>query len=155
MQNAMRKSGFLQAEAGASLVELALVLPVLFLILMGAVDFGRAYYLAMEVAGAAQAGAAFGSQNPTDTTGMTNAATADAPDVAGLTVATPTYGCECADGSGYHSNCSSTPSCPSNNVVYPVTVKVSATYTPWFPWPRIPSSILLSNSATMRAGSNL
>ncbi len=53
MQRTKRKSGFLQAEQGASLVELALVLPILFLILMGAVDFGRAYYLAMEVAGAA------------------------------------------------------------------------------------------------------
>ena len=155
MQRTKRKCGFAEAEAGASLVELALVLPVLLLLLMGAVDFGRAFYLAMEVAGAAQAGAEFGSQNPTDTAGISSAATTDAPDVAGLTVATPTYGCECADGTGYSSNCGTAPSCPANNVVYPVTVKVTAPYTPWFPWPRIPASITLSNSATMRAGSNL
>ena len=148
-------SKLVRAERGASLVELALVLPILFLLLMGAVDYGRAFYLAMEVSGAAQAGAEYGSLYPTDSTGMVSAAQADAPNVSNLSVATPAYGCECADGTAYSTNCTTMPSCPSNNIVYRVTVATSATYAPLFPWPNIPSSMFLSSSATMRAGSNL
>jgi hypothetical protein len=37
--------------------------------------------------------------------------------------------------------------------VYWVKVKASAIYNPVFPWPGIPSSITISNSATMRSGS--
>lgn len=147
-------SGVCSAEQGASLVELALVLPLLMLLLIGAVDFGRAFYLAMEISGAAQAGAEYGTQNPTDTTGIAAAAQVDAPDVPFLAVTTPTYGCECSDGTGFSSNCTNTPSCPSSNVVYRVTVRVSATYTPWFPWPKVPSSISLSSSATMRSATS-
>jgi Flp pilus assembly protein TadG len=141
----------LQSEHGGSLVELALVLPAFMLILFGAVDFGRAYFLAMEVAGAANAAVAYGSQNPTDTAGMTTAAQDDAPNVPNLSVTTPTYGCECSDGTSYSASCSTTPSCPSNTVVYRVNVKVQATYTPIFPWPGIPSSIPIATSASMRS----
>lgn len=138
-------------EHGASLVEMALVLPLLFLVLFGAVDFGRAYYLAMEIAGAAHAGAEYGAQNPTDTAGIQAAAQADAPDVPGLTVTTPTYGCECSDGTAFSLSCTTTPTC-AYNVVYRVTVSVSASYKPMIPWPGIPSSMTLTNSATMRSG---
>lgn len=138
-------------EEGSSLVELALVAPFLLLLLLGVVDFGRAYYLATEVAGAAHAAAEYAVQSPTDTAGIMAAATDDAPDVPNLTVGTPTYGCECSDGTSYSANCSTTPTC-TNNYVNRVKVTVSATYSPWFPWPGIPSSVNLSNSATMRSG---
>lgn len=147
-------SGFLLDDRGASLVELALVLPLLMLLLLGAADFGRAYYLAMEIAGAAQAGAEYGAQNPTDVAGISAAASYDAPNVPNLSVTTPTYGCECANGSGFSANCSSRPSCPSSNIVYRVTVKVSATYTPWFRWPTLPSTMSLSSSASMRSAAS-
>src|ERR1035438_6177298 len=119
-----KRNGFhlLSNEDGASLVELALVFPIFVLLLLGSVDFGRAYYLSTEVAGAAHAGALYGSRNPTDTTGITTAAQDDAPDVSNLSVATPTYGCECADGSSYSASCGTIPtSCPNNiGVVYVV-----------------------------------
>ncbi|MGA8043023.1 MAG: pilus assembly protein, partial [Terracidiphilus sp.] len=79
------------------------------------------------------------------------AAQADAPDVPGLTVATPTYGCECSDGTAFSASCTTTPTC-AYNVVYRVTVSVSASYKPMIPWPGIPSSMTLTNSATMRSG---
>jgi Flp pilus assembly protein TadG len=139
----------LRDEGGSSLIEMALMLPLFALILCGSVDFGRAYYLAIEVAGAAHAGAIYGSQYPTDTTGMQNAARADAQDVPNLSVATPTYGCECADGSLYSASCASAlkaSSCPNSlNVVYRVNVTVNANYVPLFPWPAF------SNSASMRS----
>jgi Flp pilus assembly protein TadG len=143
----------LLSEHGSSLVELAFLTPLLMLLLLGTVDFGRAYYIASEVAGAAHAGAIYASGSPTDNTGIENAATDDAPGVPGLIVATPTYGCECSDGSAFSANCGATPTCTGNNVVYKVTVTVTATYHPWFPWPGVPSSIHFSRSATMRSGS--
>ncbi|MBE7159246.1 MAG: pilus assembly protein, partial [Rhodospirillales bacterium] len=62
------------------MVELALLLPLLLLLLVGAVDLGRAFYVAIEVSSAASAGAVYGTQNPTDTAGMQNAAALNAPD---------------------------------------------------------------------------
>jgi Flp pilus assembly protein TadG len=140
-----------RSEHGASLVEMAILLPLFVLLLLVAVDAGRAFYLAIEVAGAARSAAIYGSRNPTDTTGMETAAQDDAPDVPNLSVGTPSYGCECADGTGYSANCATTPTCPGNNEVYRVNVTVTGTYTPLFPWPGIPSSISLSSSASMRS----
>lgn len=142
----------LRNEHGASLIELAITLPLLLLLLMGAVDFGRAFYLALEIAGAAQAGAEYGSENPTDTAGMKTAAQDDAPNVPSLTVTTPTYGCECSDGTGFSASCSSQPTSCTYNVVYLVTVTVSTTYTPLVPWPYVPSSLTLTNTSKMRSG---
>lgn len=141
----------LRGEHGGSLVEMALMVPMFVLLLFAAVDLGRAIYLSTEIEGAAHAAAAYGSQNPTDTTGMTTAAQDDAPDVPNLQVGTPTYGCECSDGSSYSANCATSPSCPSNNVVYRVNITVSGTYRPLLAWPGFPSSIPLSSSASMRS----
>ena len=152
MMKTRSRSRSLRDEAGASLVELALVLPLFMLLTFGAVDFGRAFYLAIEVAGAARAGASYGSQNPNDTTGIQTSAQNAAPNVPDLSVATPTYGCECADGTNYSASCSVTPSCSGGlNYVYRVNVTVTGTYTPLVRWPGIPSSMTLSNSASMRS----
>ncbi len=140
-------------EQGSSLAELALLTPFLMFLLLGVFDFGRAYYLAMEVAGAAQAGAEYGIHNPTDITGIEAAAQADAPDVPNLTVGTPTYGCECSDGTSYSEHCSTVPACTSNtNLVYAVKVTTSTNYSLWFHLPGIPLSINISKSAMMRSG---
>jgi Flp pilus assembly protein TadG len=138
----------IRPERGSSLVELALMLPVLGLLLFGAIDFGRGYYLSIEVTNAARAGAQFGLSNAS-TARMQSAATSDAPDVAGIT-ATATYGCECPDGTGQIPNCSSSPGCA--NAVNYVQVTTNATYTPLIPWPGVPSSIPLQGQATMRIG---
>lgn len=146
--------GLLRGEDGASLVELAVLLPMFGLLLFSAVDFARAFYVGIEIAGAAHAGALYGAQSPSDTVGITAAAQDAAPDVTGLSVGTPTYGCECAIASStYVANCpaATKPSCSSSNLVYRVTVTVTGTYTPLFPWPGVPSSIPFSSTAQMRS----
>lgn len=146
-----------QRENGSALIELALILPLILLLFMGAVDLGRAFYYSNAVAKAAESGALYGSQNPTDTSGMVltsdnamQAAFNSAQDMSGVN-ATASYGCECSNGSGLSASCTSAPACTSNQVYY-VTVTANATYKTLLPWPGIPSSYNLSSTVTMRSG---
>jgi Flp pilus assembly protein TadG len=141
-------TSLVRSDCGQSLVELALMIPVLGMLLFGAIDFGRGYYLSIEVTNAARAGAQFGVENASAAR-MQTAAKSDAPDVAGIT-ATASYGCECPDGTGQIADCSSSPGCA--NAVNYVQVTTNATYTPLIPWPGIPSSIPLQGQAKMRIG---
>lgn len=147
-------------DKGSALVELALILPLVLLLFMGIVDLGRAFYYSNTVARAAEAGALYGSQNPTDTTGMVDAsdqamstAFGGAPDMSGTNV-TASYGCECSDGTGKSSACTATPSCVNMNTVYYVTVKANADFKPLIPWPGIPSLFNVSSTVTMRGGAS-
>jgi Flp pilus assembly protein TadG len=134
---------------------MAIAAPVLLLLALGILEFGRVWYLENELAGAAQAGAIYGSQNPTDTTGMKTVAANNASDVSSAVDVTgfttsATWGCECSTAQGTGSvNCAATPSCTYNVVDY-VIVTVSATYKPIFAWPGSPQSIALSQTVRMR-----
>jgi Flp pilus assembly protein TadG len=146
----INRSGFtLYRDDGSSLIETACLLPLLLLLLVGAVDFGRAYFAAVEVSSAAEAGALYGVQFPADTTGMIAAAKLDAADLAGLTP-TATYGCECSDGSSITSLCGTAPTCAFNVVNY-VEVDTTATYTPLIKYPGFSKSLTLNSKAKMRS----
>ncbi|MFT4111379.1 TadE/TadG family type IV pilus assembly protein [Silvibacterium sp.] len=136
---------------GSSLIEAALVMPALLFLLAGAADFGRAYSIANEVSAAAHAGALYGIHNLSDTAGMADAVTADASDLPGLTTTT-TYGCECFDGTSVVAGCTTPPTTCTQNYVNYVKVTASDTYTPIFPYPGIPSSIVLQNTVILRSG---
>jgi len=139
-----------KSETGSALLEVALILPTLLLVLVGAVDFGRAYYVTIEVSSAAEAGALYGTLNPSNTSGMQAAAIADAKDVTNLT-ATSSYGCECSDGTSPSNSCSSPPSGCSSGIVNYVEVDTVANYSPILIYPGIPSSIVLKGKSRMRA----
>ena len=145
-----------KSDQGSSLVELALVIPMLLVLTLGALDLGYAYNEGLKVASAAHAGAEYGVLNATDTTGMTNAAKADGTGVPNLTVATPTYGCECSSGTSYNADCTTPPTCTGSTLVHRVSVTVTAVYHPLSPWPALltyvgmPSTITLSKTSTMR-----
>lgn len=141
--NRQRLLQCLQQTDGSSILEIALLMPVLLLLLVIAVDLGRAYYVAIEVTSAAQAGALYGTQNPTDTDGMVAASKLDAPDVSDMS-STVTYGIECFDGN------SSVASCPYNVVSY-VQVVTSVSHAPLLHYPGIPDSFLIRSKARMRA----
>ena len=149
-----------RSEAGDSLVEMALLLPILTMLLLGTVDLGRLSYMSIEVSNAARAGVQYGQQNATtwtDTTGMQTAATNDATDLVGATqgnlTAVATYWCQCSDGTSVTPSCfPGTPSCATTHRVDYVKVVTTATYKPWFSCPGIPSSTTLTSQAVMRAG---
>jgi len=56
---------------GQSLVEFALILPVLLLLVLGAMDLGRAYFTSISLENAVKEGAFFGSRAPTCATDAT------------------------------------------------------------------------------------
>ncbi len=141
-----------KADQGAALVELALVIPILLLLVAGAVDFGYIFYVGLQVGSAAHIGAEYGSQNPGESAGVTTAAQAIDPHV---TVKSVSYGCECSDGTSYNATCSVQPSCTQNstrggNVVWRVQVTTQESVTPILTWPGFPSTFNLTSTATVR-----
>lgn len=54
-------------EGGQAAVELALLLPLLILILMGCIDLGRAFTVWLTLANGAREGARYGCDHPSDT----------------------------------------------------------------------------------------
>src|SRR5271168_4968317 len=98
---------------------------------------------------AARAGVQYGAQNLTtvsDSSGMQNAAKADAPNLTAMT-ATGSHYCQCSNGSA--STCLSTDCASSHRLTY-VEVNTSATYTPLVNWPGVPTTTTLTSEAIMR-----
>jgi Flp pilus assembly protein TadG len=70
-------AGRRRSQGGQAMVELAVAIPLLMIVIVGAVDFGTACYISIEVTNAARAGAQYGAQNAitlTDIPGMELAA---------------------------------------------------------------------------------
>ncbi|MFW6136380.1 MAG: TadE/TadG family type IV pilus assembly protein [Chloroflexota bacterium] len=63
-------AGHNRHPAGQSLVEFALILPILILIVLGIVDFGHAFATRANLVNAAREGARYGMVNPTDAAGI-------------------------------------------------------------------------------------
>lgn len=106
----MHKIKLIADSRGQSLPELSIVLPVLVVLLFGAVEFGRLCYMGIEVTNAAHAAATYGSQNratASDNSGMTVAATNDGINLANLQV-TPTHLCAATYSDTPTSNCTTT-----------------------------------------------
>jgi Flp pilus assembly protein TadG len=141
-------------DAGQSLVELALILPVFVLLILGAVEFGELAYAAIVVSDAARAGVQYGAQSAAtaaDTAGMVAAAMNDGSDVNGLS-ATPTSFCSCsnAPATSVPGGCSvAATSCPANGarVLNYVQVNTTATVAPFINWL---GSFTLTGQAIMR-----
>ena len=142
----------MKGDAGSSLIELALVIPVLLVLLVGAFDFGRAYYIALEVQAAAHAGAVYGIQHIGDVDGIESAAEAASGNLSGLATSS-TYGCECSDGTKASDHCAVTPTCTYNYVTY-VDATTTTSYSPVFRYPGIASSISITRETRLRSGGN-
>jgi Flp pilus assembly protein TadG len=137
---------FLPGERGTSLLEMALIIPVLSLILVGIIDIGRYVSLSIKVANAARSGAQYGAQSlaaASDTPGITHAAVSDAAITPALQV-TPSVLCYCSG-----SPCSGLCTAPSTEVVY-VQVSTTGTFTPLFSYPGLPALTNVNGMAQMR-----
>lgn len=138
------------SQAGASLLETALILPILLLLFLGAMDFARAFYAGIELANAATAGAEYGAQSlgkSVDYAGMIDTAKKDAQDLSGMTATATSY-CACPDGTQV--NCQ-TGSCPSYGIpqVY-VSVTTQYTWQAQVPYAGVPGTVNLQRTVVLR-----
>jgi TadE-like protein len=154
----------IRGDIGQALVELALVLPLFVLLLIGSAEFGRLAYFGIEVSNAARAGVAYGAQShitASDYTGMQLAATSDGSNVVGLPsactglsvnglCAVASRFCSC---SGAGSSTCKSGDCTSgtgNRIIEFVQVNTTAVVDPLFYVPGLPRSYTLGGQAIMR-----
>jgi Flp pilus assembly protein TadG len=160
----MTLRGRWRTDAGGALVELALVLPVLILVFVGTVDFGRVFYASQSLTNAARAGAQYGAASASrsgDFAGMESTAEA-ATNLSGVTAAASRL-CQCATNAGVFSATSpaantchqpAAVSCPGGgHLVVTVTVVTTKTFTTVMSGglPGFMQSMTLTRSATQRA----
>ncbi|OLC21931.1 MAG: hypothetical protein AUH33_00835 [Chloroflexi bacterium 13_1_40CM_68_21] len=143
----------LREELGQSLIELALLLPILVFGLIGGADLARAYALQLAVQNGARAGAeAYAvNQSPSpqlaidrakDEMGRTPGFTKDA---FGRVIAPVTVTIAAADGV---SSCTVSPPTVADPCF--VTVNVQYTFKTIIPWPLIPNTANFNRETTMR-----
>lgn len=169
-----------RSEAGTSLLEMALLLPILLILLLGIIEIGRYAELSIQVASAARAGAQYGAQNLATAASSGAIQTAAVNDsqipacspittaptnpgcLAVLYAAYPYQGlgyvmCGCSsDGSGNQpaapgATCPASCSSPAHPLVY-VQVNTQAKFNSLFNYPGIPSPITINGSAQLRVG---
>ena len=134
---------------GQSLVEFAVVAPVLILFLLAVADFGRVFFVSIALNNAARAGTQYGIQSPAnaaDVSGMQQAAQKDASNISGVGATASEY-CECPDGSTQACNLSP----PCNDMRVYVEVDTTGSFQTLLNYPGIPSSISLTGKSVMRA----
>ena len=121
----------LRSRSGSALVELALVVPCLVVILLGAVEFAMLAYESIEVSDAAHAAAAYGSESAGaagDTTGIRSVAAASANDISGV-VTTPTVFYSCSSTPATQNTTPPTGCSSTDSVLTYIQVTTSATVT--------------------------
>jgi Flp pilus assembly protein TadG len=145
------------SQRGSAFVELAVAIPLLAVVLFAVADFARAYYVGMELTNAARAGAQYGSKSTVFNAAATaSAAQAAAPSIAPYTTPTVEQVCTCTSNSPSshpfptHS-CTSTCASSSDHLLVYTHVVAQKTFTTITRIPGIPSSVVMTRSATMRA----
>lgn len=138
-------------ESGQSLVEAAIAAPIFFLLLMGAGELARLAYSAIEIQNAAEAGALYAIETPStmgDTSGMLAAAQADATNLSGVSIETPSYTYTCSDASLTPDN--TTHNCTSGWTETSIHVTTSVTFDPVIHIPGLLGSFVLHGTAAER-----
>lgn len=137
-------------ESGMAAAEIALVLPVFVLLLVGVYDLGSAIHYSMRVQTAAYAGTSYAIARGYNASGISSAVL-NATNAPGITiVAGPTQYCGCPSAGGVSAAGCGT-SCPDGSVSgrY-VSVTARGTYTTLFDYPFIPAQFTFTEQATTR-----
>ncbi len=125
-----------RSKRGQALVELAISVPLLLLILLGTVDFGRVFFDYIQLRSAVREGAGYGALKPTDIAGMKARV---------LSAGVPT-------GTTAFATC--TGSCTTVGATGEVVVTANSTFRPvtlgFFSWLGTGGSIPISVTAKMR-----
>lgn len=147
-------NNIIKSEDGSSLIELALILPVMLLMMVGAVDFGSAFARKLELVNAAKAGSQYalvvrplqGDTSGISTTVIDNLGTSVNQSTA---ISVDLY-CLCDGASHTCANTCGTSASPGYESAY-VEVNVSETYqTPFFNYTWLVPEFKLSETSTIQ-----
>ncbi|MEP6601891.1 MAG: TadE/TadG family type IV pilus assembly protein [Nitrospirota bacterium] len=137
------------STTGGAALELAVIFPILLLLLIGVIDYGRAFFTAIVVTNAARAGAEYGARDPaysSDTAAMRIFAEADGQET-GVQASARRY-CECGAGVA-NASCNACPGGAAPDVYAEVTAR--KTVTMFLRYPGLPSSINISRKMSFRS----
>jgi Flp pilus assembly protein TadG len=147
-----KRMGTAHREDAQSLVELALLMPLFLLLLLGSAEFARFGWAAVLASNAARAGAAFGAVNPVNaanTAGIQAAAAADSVNITGLTT-TVSRPCACSDGTAIADCSHSLSVCPTpKTIINYVKVNTTVTVTPLGRYAGLPTSFTATGQSIM------
>lgn len=153
MYTGARLQRFRKSERGGALIELAVVLPVLILVAIGIMDYGRVFYTSIAVSNAARAGAEWGAQrlgvNSADFTGMQDFAKLEGAQAATINV-TANRKCRCT---ATEVACPTTTDCGGGYGPPAEFIEVTASKTVslFLKYPGLPTSIPIARTATFRS----
>ncbi len=94
MKNQSRRHAAPASERGQSLTELALLLPMLLLLVLGTLDLARIYEVYVSIQNAAREGARYASAKPTDSAGVTAAVNRELTNTGISLTGAPTVSCQ-------------------------------------------------------------
>lgn len=136
-------------STGQTVVELALLLPMLLVLCIGVIEVGRYAYFDILISNAARAGAQYGAQSliqASDQNGIQTAAQSDGLNGMNITVA---HQCACPGG-GPVACPTGAPACAQQRVYVEVTASDTYDSIFGFAWMPIPKTISLSSTVKMR-----
>lgn len=148
-----------RGERGQTLVEIAITLPLLVLILLGAAELARLAYAAIEVTNAAKAAVQYGDQNfgfATDCcgpgTGMYTAANNDAANLASPVTLTSSSTYQCSNAPGVPitiiPGVTTSAICGTAQIEEILTVNTSASFNPLIHLPGLPATYTITGHAS-------
>ena len=157
----------LRDSRGANVVEFAAMLPFLLLILLGALEMGRVFYIRLALTSAATAGVHFGAQSSEtaeEFTGMQTAAETDFNGAFGLTLGlqlqggpqTPCCYYACWDGYAEYNQTEclqsglEAPDCTGDKLVKFVQVDATVQFESLYDYPGFPPTFTMNEHAVMR-----
>ncbi len=111
---AAKVRNILTGHQGTAAIEFALAIPLLLVMLMGAIELGFAIYEAMQVYDAAEAGALYAAQNGWDASGISTAVTSATSATELSATPAPSQFWGCPDESGITTVASSSIKCAGN-----------------------------------------
>ena len=127
-----------RCDRGQALVELALIAPILIILMLGVIDYGRVYFAYVSVTNGARVGADYAAIGPTqaaDTAAIKAAALGDTGDLLAQSSTNPDVTVTTAN--------------DSQGRLY-ADVTMTYTFSTLFPWPGLPTSINVERTVRSR-----
>ena len=135
---------------GTAAIEFALATPFLLALIIGITEVGMASYESMQVGDAAEAGALYAFQHPTDSAGIQNAIT-NATGTAGISATpAPTAFCGCPGATGVTVGDCVTACASGDAQGHYVKVSASFTHNAILDFPGFPDPLVLTGSTIVR-----